>query len=112
MYVHCFYVNAILFIYFSHEISLYLISAEPEDPEEVYEIEVYNETQDNAYFDLLSIYGTYTKSHISRKGRSVYVSNFEDGKFSIWYNGKYWTIGQSSLKYRESEKGLARYDFN
>ena len=91
-----------------------MISDNPNDPEEVSQIEVYSETKDNAYYDLLHIYGNYSRSDKSRKGRSVYVSDFDDGKYSIWWNsiGKFWILGRSSETYKEGEKGYARYDFN
>ena len=65
-------------------------------------IEVYTNENNTPTFEYLTqskIYGSYSKFNLFN-GRNKYKSDFENGKFNIWWTGYSWIIGNDSMKWQ------------
>ena len=61
-------------------------------------VEVYYSTKTAAYDSHSKIFGYYTVSSETVNDRYFYQSNFENGKYGIWWCGRVWSIAEVHLR--------------
>ena len=60
------------------------------------QVEVYYQTQNDAYDKYSEVYGTYTKLSDLVNGFSHYQSDFDNGAYGIWWCGEFWMFDETS----------------